>query len=273
MLARWNGHVNLAKRSNGRRSHFAAAIRKYGKDAFSHEVLEVCSDLEVANLAEECWIELLDTRNHERGFNLARGGGSQPHPLRMNPWNDPEYRAKQVLVDKSHLHSFESNERRRATYSTPESKRKRSEISKAISGSPEARAKNSEAHIGIIFTQEHRDKIAENMKRLHATTPANSRKERSATMHIILAERRASRTAEEVRADAELRSARSKSLNTIAATHSPEARQRHREKCAKLSPLDIGLIRLLRTDGFTQTEIAQVFGVDRKAVSYHERRL
>ena len=96
MLARWNGHVNLAKRSNGKRSHFAAAIRKYGKDAFSHEVLEVCYDLEVANLAEECWIEFYETRNPAKGFNLMRGGAHTPNPNRKNPWDDPEFRFRNM---------------------------------------------------------------------------------------------------------------------------------------------------------------------------------
>jgi hypothetical protein len=93
MMQRWKTHVHHAKSSKGGRWHFPNAIRKYGKDAFSHEVLEVCYDLEVANLAEECWIEFYDTRNPEKGFNLAKGGQHVPHLIRKNPWDDPEFRA------------------------------------------------------------------------------------------------------------------------------------------------------------------------------------
>ncbi len=95
MLKRWNSHVHSSNRKKGGWSHFANAIRKYGKDAFSHEILEVCSDLEVANLAEESWIELLETRNPEKGFNLAKGGAHTPHPVK-NPWDRPEFRDKVV---------------------------------------------------------------------------------------------------------------------------------------------------------------------------------
>lgn len=98
MLQRWNNHVLNAKRKLGKGCrHFWNAIRKYGPEAFTHEVLEVCHNLEVANLAEECWIELFDTRNPEKGFNLIRGGGHTPHPVK-NPWDRPDYRARALEV-------------------------------------------------------------------------------------------------------------------------------------------------------------------------------
>jgi hypothetical protein len=101
MMFRWNQHLYNIKSKQGKGCHhFWNAIRKYGKDAFSHEILEVCYDLEVANLAEECWIEFYDTRNPEKGFNLIKGGTYQPHPIRKNPWNNPEYRAKSCIASK-----------------------------------------------------------------------------------------------------------------------------------------------------------------------------
>ena len=100
MLQRWNNHVLNAHKKAGRGCrHFWAAIRKYGKDAFSHEILEVCSSLEVANLAEECWIEFYDTRNPEKGFNLTRGGAHTPHSIK-NPWDRPEYREKAMKASQ-----------------------------------------------------------------------------------------------------------------------------------------------------------------------------
>ena len=50
--------------------------------------------MEIANEAEEKWIEFYKTRNPESGFNLAKGGSHVPHPIRKNPWDDPEYRIK-----------------------------------------------------------------------------------------------------------------------------------------------------------------------------------
>lgn len=100
MLARWNDHVYKAKSSKGGRWHFPNAIRKYGKDAFSHEVLQVCFTLEEANEREQFWIWTYDTRNPLRGFNLAKGGKHVPHPIRKNPWDDPEYRRKASVASK-----------------------------------------------------------------------------------------------------------------------------------------------------------------------------
>lgn len=85
MLFRWNQHLQNAKKKRGKGcAHFWAAIRKYGKDAFKHEVLEVCYSLEEANEAEKKWISHFDTRNPEKGFNLALGGSHTPHPVNKN---------------------------------------------------------------------------------------------------------------------------------------------------------------------------------------------
>jgi len=95
MLARWNGHVDLSKRSNGKHSHFAAAIKRYGPQAFSHEILEICNSLETANQAEEAWIEFYDTCDPMKGFNLVKSGGHQPHG-KKNPWDRPEEMYRKV---------------------------------------------------------------------------------------------------------------------------------------------------------------------------------
>lgn len=112
---RWRGHLHDAQHLN---THFAAAIRKYGKDAFSHEVLEVCFALEEANEREQFWIWTYDTRNPLRGFNLAPGGKHIPHPAR-NPWDDPVYRAAAII-------------RSRTMWQDPTLKARHSKIMKAV---------------------------------------------------------------------------------------------------------------------------------------------
>lgn len=97
---RWNRHVYSAKKVGGvGYSHFAAAIRKYGKDAFDHEVLQVCLTLEEANEAEQHWIWTYDTRNPLRGFNLTPGGAHTPHPVK-NPWDNPEFRVRATAASR-----------------------------------------------------------------------------------------------------------------------------------------------------------------------------
>ena len=138
---RWNQHVytatKLAKRGW---SHFANAIRKYGKDAFFHEVLEVCDSLEEANAAEEKWVEHFDSTNPERGFNIKKGGGHQPHPVR-NPWDRPEFRAANAGRNAHHLQTPEARTRQLASMRSSESKAKRSAAAKASLARPETRKK------------------------------------------------------------------------------------------------------------------------------------
>ena len=164
MLARWNGHVNLAKRSNGKRSHFAAAIRKYGKEAFSHEVLEICYDLEVANLAEECWIEFYETRNPEKGFNLMRGGEHVPHPIRKNPWNDPEFRRKNVS-DMSSCRTPAARAANLAAIRQPESLSKISDAARRAWTNPEYRAHKANISREIFTRPDVITKISNAAKR------------------------------------------------------------------------------------------------------------
>ncbi len=141
MLQRWNEHVwNAgAKRGKGCR-HFWNAIRKYGKDAFFHEILEVCGTLEEANTAEEKWILHFDTRNPDFGFNLARGGSHTPHPVK-NPWDRPEYRAANAGKNTIHLLKPDSRAKQLESLRSDDSKRKRSALTKASLASSETREK------------------------------------------------------------------------------------------------------------------------------------
>lgn len=144
MERRWAQHVCQAKSAKGGRWHFPNAIQKYGPEAFSHEVLEVCETLEEANAAEQRWIAHFKSRDPLFGFNLSEGGGSRPHPIRKNPWNDSEYRAKQ-LARPNLLQTPESRARNKRALNTPESKAKRSQASKEIRSRPEVQRRMEEA--------------------------------------------------------------------------------------------------------------------------------
>ncbi len=140
---RWKNHVHAAKSSNGKNCfHFANAIRKYGKDAFTHEVLEVCTDLDQANLAEEWWVRKLDSRNPLKGFNLKQGGSHTPHPIK-NPWDRPEYRAKSAIASKKR---WERSEFRAAVikgvekaWADPAHHARMSAISKEVNSRPQVK--------------------------------------------------------------------------------------------------------------------------------------
>jgi group I intron endonuclease len=173
--ARWNQHVYTAsKLAKKGWSHFANAIRKYGKDAFDHEVLEVCDSLEEANAAEVRWIKHFDSTNPEKGFNLKKGGDHRPHPVK-NPWDRPEYREK---WRQDHLQSFiaagQSSEARaasKAALNTPESRAKRSAAAKASLARPETRKKREALYEDPSFKK----KISESLKDSLASDEARAR--------------------------------------------------------------------------------------------------
>lgn len=74
MEKRWADHISASKAQKGGSRVFAAAIRKYGVDAFDHQVLEVTSTQEDADLYETLWIEQMGCRV-PNGYNLESGGG------------------------------------------------------------------------------------------------------------------------------------------------------------------------------------------------------
>ena len=169
MEKRWKDHVSTALKSKGGRWHFPNAVRKYGSDAFSHEVLqENIQTLEEANSAEKFWIEKYDTRDPKKGFNLAEGGAHTPHAVDRSYWQDPEFRARMSAAAKARwqdpTYRAMNLAATKAALNTHESKEKRSIISKEIRKRPEVRAKLDNMNVGRIFSLEHRAKIAARMK-------------------------------------------------------------------------------------------------------------
>jgi group I intron endonuclease len=169
---RWSDHINAAKSSKGGRWHFPNAIRKFGSQAFSHEVLEICETLEEANLAEAKWIDHFNSRDPQLGFNLAKGGEHTPHPIRKNPWDRPEFRErmleinkkvwgdpnirgkisislKETLTDPQILASM--SERAKKQWNDPDSRAKGIEATKKKSKDPNFRKKLSDKWLDPVF--------------------------------------------------------------------------------------------------------------------------
>jgi len=167
LLQRWNQHVYTANRTKVGKgvSHFANAIRAYGKEAFSHEVLGFCNTLEEANLLEEDRIEFYDTRNPAKGFNLVKGGSHVPHPIK-NPWDRIEYREK-ALENLKNIHQLsqtaEARFKRKSTFQTSESRSKRSDSSKETRMRPEVKSRCDGTFSGKHHKYETKKKIASSL--------------------------------------------------------------------------------------------------------------
>ena len=77
---RWREHIHDAfDREKPCKFALHCAIRKYGKDAFTVEMIEEC-DNNVLDEREKYWIEQCNSRKH--GYNMERGGsGNKGHPI------------------------------------------------------------------------------------------------------------------------------------------------------------------------------------------------
>lgn len=93
IMCRWDEHVSEAMRNSTR--HFHRAIRLYGADNWSHEILADCIDtIDEAYQLEKYYIKKHDT--FENGYNLNEGGEGNPG-LRI-----PAYFEKHTWVHAEH---------------------------------------------------------------------------------------------------------------------------------------------------------------------------
>lgn len=101
---RWNKHVSDARKRVENCAAFYRAIRKYGADAFAHEVLERMTTEAGAKRAEQLWIRELGAFG-ANGYNLAVGGsGSMGHAYAPTA----ETRAKLSAAHTGRKHSLET---------------------------------------------------------------------------------------------------------------------------------------------------------------------
>ncbi len=68
---RWSQHKSKSKNNN---SYFYNAIRKYGTQSFSFEIIKECETEEDAYEYERVLIELFSLRNRKYGYNIIEGG-------------------------------------------------------------------------------------------------------------------------------------------------------------------------------------------------------
>jgi len=154
-----------AKFSNGGSCpKFHAAIRKYGEDAFSWEILETHANVDDMIAAE---IRLIAELKPE--YNLTSGGEGA-----KGIKHTEETKAKLSALRKGKKMSPEARENvanaARKTNSSPEYRAKMSAVQKGKRKSPEWRAKISAAHKGKKKprTPEHQAKITAALRETHA---------------------------------------------------------------------------------------------------------
>ena len=162
------------------------AIAKEGKENFSREILEWCTNRESLIDREIYWIAKLDARNPEVGYNLAPGGdgGDLGEVVRKHQsevqsgskhWNYGKHLSEETKkkISESHRgikHTEECKKRMSElktqyfkTHSVAEDVRKRiSEGNKNVSA--ETRYKRGLANRGKKFSDEHKRKMSASIK-------------------------------------------------------------------------------------------------------------
>ena len=123
------------------------AFKKYGKENFSCDLLAEATTEEELNNLEAYWIETLDSRNPEIGYNIVEGG------LGTSGYTHSE-EAKQKM-----------SEAKKGKSLTPEWKAKIAEAGTKRTNSEETRKKISESNKGRVFSEESRRKMSESHKR------------------------------------------------------------------------------------------------------------
>ena len=93
-----NGKIYVGKDTHNKSSYLGSglilqkAVKKYGKENFKKEILEICYSIEELSNREIYWIRKLDSCNKEIGYNISLGGKGGDN-FTQNP-NKEEIRAK-----------------------------------------------------------------------------------------------------------------------------------------------------------------------------------
>ena len=166
MIPRWKDHVKGSRHPKyvSYNFPFSRAIRKYGKDAFEHQVVAVAASKEELDNLEKCWIIFLNSR--ENGYNVTAGGEGSPGHIVSE-----ESRAKMSAAKKGHkfgvgrVQSAETRSKIAAKHIgkcnlSPEGRMAIAEASRNRKHTEEAKAKISATHKGVTQSDESRAKIS-----------------------------------------------------------------------------------------------------------------
>ena len=69
-------HKSKLRGQDHRNPHLQNSWNKYGEDAFEFSILEIC-DNDKLNDNEDWWIDFFDSTDHNKGYNIQKGGGSR----------------------------------------------------------------------------------------------------------------------------------------------------------------------------------------------------
>ena len=159
-----NGKISVGKdvKNNpnylGSGKRLLRAIKKYGRENFTKEILEICETQEQLNDCEKKWIEYLNSKG-DNGYNIADGGtGGKTSP---NPWNKGLTKFTSESVKK---YSDKNKKSLKGKTQSEETKLKRKISNSGKKRSKETCEKISKSLRGKKLSKETKEKISNSLK-------------------------------------------------------------------------------------------------------------
>lgn len=147
---RMREHKNNVENINYKyKSKLYNAMRKYGVENFSSEIIEVVNNREELEEREKYWISFYNSTDANIGYNITKGGtGGQTHDVSGE--NNPMYGHKYTEEEKKKIGDY--------TRGTKRSVETRNRISNSLTGLPK--------------TKEHKNNLSQALK---GNIPSNSK--------------------------------------------------------------------------------------------------
>lgn len=193
---RWKQHQYYATHPDKSQQYIHRAMAKYGIDKFEFEIIATCRTQEDADYTETQLIEQYDSRNKDKGYNLASGGGvyGTPSPetiAKIKQWwidhpeikEDQSQRSLQLWQNEEHQEKMKElmigNKHAKGSSHTEEWKKEMSDKNSGKNSpnygkpvSKETKKKMSEARLGVepwnkgkCLSEETKKKISETLKK------------------------------------------------------------------------------------------------------------
>ena len=92
-----NGKIYIGQDSNNNPTYLGSgktlikSIKKYGRDNFKKEILETCSSRKELDEREIFWINNLNSRNRDIGYNITPGGNEGDRSIGLNIFKNGVY--------------------------------------------------------------------------------------------------------------------------------------------------------------------------------------
>jgi group I intron endonuclease len=170
---RWRQHKYFGRNPDKTNQYIHKAMNKYGIDNFTYEVICTSLTQEDANEAEKQLIIQYDSRNKEKGYNLAPGGDSAWNtglPAEQQPMygkhhsEDSRKKISESNIGKLNPHSDEWREKASKAHKgrpkTEEWKKKISQSNLGVKRSLDTRQAMSEAKLGSKLSEETKEKMS-----------------------------------------------------------------------------------------------------------------